>query len=79
MRHGRPWSIERAELVVAAACSRLFHVFRPHRAAFPSGRQLSSRTLEPDLRWAYELGLDTLLPYLKVPLPPHAWPSMARA
>ena len=27
--------------------------------------QLSSRTLEADLRWAYELGLDTLLPYLK--------------
>ncbi len=33
----------------------------------PVGRQVSSRTLEPDLRWAYELGLDILLPYLKVP------------
>jgi hypothetical protein len=32
----------------------------------PWGRQVSSRTLEPDLRWAYDLGLDTLLAYLKV-------------
>ncbi len=38
------------------------------RVARPAwGRQVSSRTLEPDLRWAYDLGLDTLLPYLKVP------------
>jgi hypothetical protein len=32
---------------------------------FPA-RQVNTRVLEGDLRWACDLGLDILLPYLKV-------------